>query len=77
MYAEVKEAGGLSAQQVCDWVGYQMYLSPSSKPKPKSVRRGALQEQWTYPSAPVDTPGVCCCVKVLHGHIGAAGCPCP
>jgi len=56
MYADAKEAGGLSAQQVCDLVGYQMCLNPGSKPKPKSVRRGALQEQ-TYPSAPVDTHG--------------------
>jgi len=37
-FAEVKEAGGLTAQQVCDWVSYQMCLSPSSAPKPKSVR---------------------------------------
>lgn len=38
-YAEVKEAGGLTAQQVCDWVGYQMCLSPGSKPKADSVRK--------------------------------------
>ena len=33
-FAEVKEAGGLTAQQVCGWVSYQMCLSPSSAPKP-------------------------------------------
>jgi hypothetical protein len=38
-YAEVKEAGGLTSQQVCDWAGYQMCLSPSSAPKPAVVRK--------------------------------------
>jgi len=38
-YAEVKEAGGLTSQQVCDWVGYQMCLSPGSTPKPAVVRK--------------------------------------
>ena len=38
-FAEVKESGGLTSQQVCDWVGYQMCLSPASKPKPGTVRK--------------------------------------
>jgi len=38
-YAEVKEAGGLTAQQVCSWVGNQMCQSPASAPKPGSVRK--------------------------------------
>ena len=37
-YAEVKEAGRLTAQQVCSWVGYQMCMSSASAPKPGCVR---------------------------------------
>jgi len=37
-FAEVKESGELTSQQVCGWVSYQVCLSPSSAPKPKRVR---------------------------------------